>query len=119
MSVYSIQYDSILDLCQDQSRRIVLAMLAEEQRSLTVNDLAKTILKDTQQAPITAMPDDMMSDISLSLHHVHLPKLDSAGLINYDSERQVVEPTERFDQVQPTMAPILAGDPELETPTEL
>lgn len=117
MNEHSIQYDSILALCQDEQRRIVLATLAEEQQSLTINDLAKTIHTDTQQTPMTAMPDDKLSEIGLSLHHVHLPKLDSAGLISYDAERQTVEPTELFDRVQPTMSPILAADPELETPT--
>jgi len=39
MSEDSIAFDSVLDLCQNQHRRIVLGTLAEEQRSLTVNDL--------------------------------------------------------------------------------
>ena len=115
----SAAFDSILDLCQNQHRRIVLAVLAEEQRSLTLNDLAKTVLKYNHQTPITEVSEDVITKIRLSLHHVHLPKLASEGLIEYDLEKQLVEPTEQFDQVQPTLSTILDTDPTLEAPMEL
>ncbi|WP_425606525.1 DUF7344 domain-containing protein [Halomontanus rarus] len=55
----------------------------------------------------------------ISLSHVHLPKLTAEGLINYDPERQLVEPTEQLDQVQPTLSTILDADSSLEAPIEL
>ncbi|RBI60746.1 hypothetical protein DMJ13_17485 [halophilic archaeon] len=119
MSRDSIGFDSVLGLCQHQHRRIVLALLTEEQRSLTLNDLTKTILKYNHQTAITEASEDVITEIRLSLHHVHLPKLASAGLINYNPERHLVEPTEQLDQVQPTLSPILEADPTLEAPLEL
>ncbi|SFS44361.1 DUF7344 domain-containing protein [Halostagnicola kamekurae] len=115
----SSAFDSALDLCQHQHRRIVLGTLAEEQRSLTVNDLTKVVLKYNHQTPITEASTDVLAEIRLSLYHVHLPKLAADGLITYDSERQLVEPTEQFDQVQPTLSTILDADPSLETPMTL
>nr|WP_049904553.1 hypothetical protein [Natrialba asiatica] len=111
--------DSILSLCQDKHRRIVLAMIAHEKRSLTLNDLTKTVLKYNHHTPITEVPEDVLVEIRRSLYHIHLPKLSAAGLITYDQERQFVEPTEQFDQVQPTLSKILDVDPELETPIKL
>ncbi|WP_425607441.1 DUF7344 domain-containing protein [Halomontanus rarus] len=55
----------------------------------------------------------------ISLSHVHLPKLTAEGLINYDPERQLVEPTKQLDQVQPTLSTILDADSSLEAPIEL
>jgi len=119
MSEDSIAFDSVLDLCQNQHRRIVLGTLAEEQRSLTLNDLTKAILKYNHQTPITEASENVLTEIRLSLHHVHLPKLASKGLINYDPEKELVEPIEQFDQVQPTLSTILDADPSLEAPMKL
>ena len=111
--------DSILDMCRHQHRRIVLALLETEQRSLTLNDLTQAVLKYNHQASPTAASEDVLTEIRLSLHHLHLPKLASDGPITYDPDRQVVEPTEQFEQVQPTVSMILDADPTLETPIEL
>ena len=119
MSEDSIAFDSVLDLCQNQHRRIVLGTLAEEQRSLTLNDLTKVVLKYNHQTPITEASADVLIEIRLSLYHVHLPKLASEGLINYDPERQLVEPTEQLDQVQPTLSAILDAESSLEAPMKL
>ena len=111
--------DSILNMCRHQHRRIVLALLKTEQRSLTLNDLTQAVLKYNYQASPTAVSEDVLTEVRLSLHHIHLPKLASDGPITYDPDRQVVEPTEQFEQVQPTVSTILDADPALETPIEL
>lgn len=115
----STAFDSVLNLCQDQHRRIVLAVLTAEQRSLTLNDLTQTILKYNHQTPITEASTDEITEVRLSLYHRQLPKLASEGLIDYDSERQLIEPTERLEELQPTLATILDADPTLKKPIEL
>lgn len=115
----STTFDTVLDLCQHQHRRIVLAILAAEQRSLTLNDLTKTVLKYNHQTPITEVSEDVLAEIRLSLYHVHLPMLTSEGLITYDPEQQLVEPTDQFEQVQPTVSMILDADPTLDVPISL
>ena len=119
MSEPTSDFDSVLDVCRHQHRRIVLALLAAEGRSLTLNDLTKTVLKYNHQASPTEVSEDVLTEIRLSLYHVHLPKLASDGLITYDPDRQLVEPTEQFEQVEPTLATILDADYTLETPVEL
>ncbi|WP_411965714.1 hypothetical protein [Haloferax sp. YSMS24] len=114
-----IDFNSVLSLCQNQTRRIVLAVLTEEHRSLTLNDLTKTVLTYNHQTSSTEASEDAMTKVRLSLHHVHLPKLASGGLITYDPERQFVEPTELLDQMQPTLSTILGADPSLDAPMEL
>ena len=119
MSETTSAFDSILDLCQHQHRRIVLALLEAKQRSLTLDDLTQTVLKYNHRMSPTAVSEDVLTEIRLSLHHLHLPKLASDGFITYDPDRQLVEPTEQFEQVEPTLATILDADPTLETPIEL
>lgn len=113
------QFDTVLDLCTDQHRRIVLAILTEERRSLTVDDLTETIVKYNHQASMSDVSEDVLDQVRLSLHHVHLPKLAQAGVVEYDPERHRVEPTEQFDLLQPSLSAILDADPTLDVPIEL
>lgn len=119
MSKGSVALDTVLDLGGDQHRRIVLAVLAHEQRSLTMNDLTKAIAKHNHHAPVREVPKDDLSEVQISLHHVHLPKIEASGLVDYDQDRGVVEPTEQFEQVQPQLSALIDADPALESPVEL
>lgn len=112
-------FDTVLDLCQDRYRRIVLAVLVEEQRLLTVNDLTKTVLNHNHQTSIIEGSIGRLTKIKLSLLHTHIPKLEMEGVIEYDRERQKVKPTEQLDQLQPYLSAIINLDPDLEEPVGL
>jgi hypothetical protein len=62
---------------------------------------------------------DVLTEITLSLYHTHLPRLASEGLVTCDPDRELVEPIEHFEEVQPTVSTILDADPTLESPVEL
>ena len=119
MSEETIAFDSVLDLCQSQHRRIILGILIEEPQSVTLDDLTKAVLKYNHQTPITEVSDDLLAKIRTSFYHVHLPKLAAEGLIIFDPEHQLVEPTDQLEQARPTLSTILDADPTLNTPIEL
>ena len=114
-----IAFDTVLDLCGDAHRRIILAALETEGRPLTMDDLRGAIFAYNHYSPVTDASEKLLTDILASLQHTHLPKLESAGVIDYDSEWQLVGPTKQFDQLQPHLAAILSTDPNLEKPIEL
>ena len=115
----SIAFDTVLDLAGDRHRRIVLAVLANERRSLTVSDLAKAIVKHDHHVPVREMSKESLSEAHISLHHVHLPKIGASGLVDYDRERRLVEPTEQFEEAEPQLSGLIEADPALEPPVEL
>ncbi|MFA9501263.1 hypothetical protein NP511_03320 [Natrinema thermotolerans] len=119
MSKKPIAFETVLDLCRNRRRRVVLAVLDGERRPLTVNDLRRTVLTQTHQTSVTDVSDGVLTEIRLSLRHTHIPKLESEGVIEYDSERKLVRPTDRFDRLQPQLSAILGADPELEDGIEL
>ena len=119
MSENPIAFDTVLDLCADQHRRIALGALANEQRSLTVNDLTKAIVKHNHHTPMIEMPKGSLTELQISLHHAHLPKIEASGLIDYDQERGRVEPTAQLEQIQPQISAIIEADSDLESPVEL
>lgn len=119
MSGDSVVFDELLEQCCDQHRRIVLAVLAGEQRPLTIKDLTKSIIEHNHHLTVPDVPGETLTRIQVRLHHLHVPKLERGGLVDYDPERRVVEPTARFDAVLPEVLPILEADPELGGPIEL
>ncbi|WP_440772249.1 DUF7344 domain-containing protein [Natronorubrum sp. DTA28] len=119
MTEETIDFNTVIDLCRDEHRRIVLSVLAAEQRSLTVNDLRTVILTRNHHTPVTDASEEVLTEIGVSLTHTHIPKLESAGVIEYDSDRQLIVPTEQFDQLQPHLSTIIDTDPNLDEPIEL
>lgn len=115
----TVDFDTMLDLCRDQHRRIVLAVLADQQRPLTKRDLTSAIVTHNHHSSMTEITAEQHTEIECSLYHVHLPKLDAAGLVHYDRERGIVEPTEQFEEVQSRLLTVVEADPALEPPIGL
>jgi hypothetical protein len=109
----------MLDICRNQHRRIILGVLLAEQRSVTLDDLTQTVLEYNHHIPRTEAADELVAEIRIALHHKHIPKLASDGLISYEPDRDRVAATDQLEGVQPIVAGILDADPELEAPIEL
>ncbi|WP_440991882.1 DUF7344 domain-containing protein [Haloarchaeobius baliensis] len=67
--------DRLLDLLSVRRRRQVLATLSTGQGPLSVEELGRQLSDD----------DSQVERVQLELHHTHLPKLDEAGLVDYDT----------------------------------
>lgn len=109
----SLGFDTVLDLCANERRRIVLAALAAEDRTRSITDLTRTIVREQRHADVDDVPDETVEQIRSSLHHSHLPKLESAGLVEYDTETNHLERTDDFEDLQPHLSAILGADPML------
>ncbi|UPV74258.1 helix-turn-helix domain-containing protein [Halorussus limi] len=73
-------------LLGDSLRRRTLRALDPDERPVALSELRDRVA------------DGSDSDtVAVRLHHVHLPKLDEAGLVSYDPERNVVEARPRPD----------------------
>lgn len=115
----SIEFDTVRDLCRARHCRIVLAVLAGERRSLTLRDLTTKVLEYSDQPPMSELSAEGSNQIRASLRDVHIPRLESIGVVELDPEREVVEPTGQFDQLEPHLSAILDGDPDFEPPINL
>lgn len=76
--------DGAVECLTDGTRRRVLAALAAGDGRAERRGLAETV------AGSATSPAD---ELRATLHHVHLPKLDAHGFVDYDVERGVVERT--------------------------
>lgn len=111
----TLSFDEVLDLCRDEHRRILLAVLSEREQ-VSIEQLTADIVQHNHHATVAEISDDMESRIRTSLHHKHLPRLADAGLLEYDRDAKRVQRTDEFDRVQPHLASILDADPVLGTP---
>lgn len=66
----------------DERRREILALLGAEPGPLSRAQLARAIATDDGRHSVT--------DLSIALHHKHLPKLEDSGLVEYDPEAETV-----------------------------
>lgn len=69
--------DAAFEVLAHRHRRVVLSHLADSNGTATFDQLASAITADPGA-------DESPDVVRLQLHHVHLPKLQQAGLIDYD-----------------------------------
>lgn len=71
----------------DGRRRDACAILATEGPSVDNRILARLIAAREYDVDPDDVPDQVVDDVLASVHHVHLPVLEDAGLLEYDHER--------------------------------
>lgn len=78
--------DSIVDVLGDARSRRILDHLADRTRPVGLNALARVLVESTglQES------EETTDRIAVELHHLHLPKMQALGLIDYDACRRVV-----------------------------
>lgn len=78
-------WDEVLGCFADERRRVVLSTLSLNDGPMDRADLAAEVAETAE-----ADAQDSVHDVLVELHHVHLPKLDEAGLLTYDVEDHTV-----------------------------
>lgn len=76
-----------------ERRRLALDVLSERTTSIETGALATAVA--TQEDGTDVDSEATFAEVLIDLHHVHLPKLDEAGALDYDPERRVVEPVDQ------------------------
>jgi hypothetical protein len=78
----------IHDILRNDRRRNVIKCLQDRGRGVALRDLAEHIAEiETNESP---PPSNIRDSVYVSLHQTHLPKLDDAGIVDYDSDRKTI-----------------------------
>jgi hypothetical protein len=81
-----IEEAEIHDVLRNERRRRTIEHLREESGMVSLRDLSEAIAAaETGETP---PPRNIRESVYNSLHQTHLPKLDSLGVVRYDSDRQ-------------------------------
>lgn len=86
------EVDVALQLLSDRRRRLLIDVVRTYEEGLTLPDAAEEVAKRETGVPVTALSPEHIKDVYISLYHDHLPRLTDAGLLEYEQERDLVEP---------------------------
>ena len=86
-----IDRDAVFRLLAEKRRRHALYYLRKsDSGSVVLTELTDGVLASTAGVPTEEVPDEEYVSLLHELHHVHLPKLAEAGVVDYYPERHLV-----------------------------
>ncbi len=96
--------DERFHLLQNERRRLVIRYLREadsdaEDGRVWMRDIAEQVAAWEHDTTVAQLSSTERQRVYIPLYQNHLPKLDEAGVIDYDQSRGVVVPTERVDRL--------------------
>lgn len=90
--------DAVFDAMADQLRRHVIRCLPEEGHAVGLSELAWAVAEVEAAESGTDIAPETVTDIETSLYHLHVPKLEAAGVVEYDQDRNLVRVSTGADQ---------------------
>lgn len=86
--------DVVFTILADQRRRYTLNCLKEQETPLTLTKLAEEIIFRENSTYINEFPSEEVNQVSLSLYHNHLPRMEDANIIHYCQTEDAIIVTE-------------------------
>jgi hypothetical protein len=103
--------DGIFHILQCRRRRLVLKYLCEYdgEEPIGMSDIAEHIAALEHDTTVDGLRSQQRQRVYIPLYQSHLPKMDDAGIIEYNQDRGLVETTDRTHELQP----YLDGEPRI------
>ena len=89
--------DVIFELLKNRRRREVLAYLLEADDTVTLGELAEQIAAWENDTEVSALSSDQRKRVYVALYQTHLPKMDDAGIVEYDQDRGLISLADNAD----------------------
>ena len=91
-------------------RRLVLAILQDQTSPLSERELATHLVAEEGEKSLVAVTSEEAAEVHADLHHVHLPRLTAASLVERDSEAETVTTTNHPVLDDPQLKMIIEAD---------
>ena len=89
--------DVIFELLKNRRRREVLQYLLAQDGTVTLGELAEQIAAWENDTDVNGLNSDQRKRVYVALYQTHLPKMDEAGIIDYDQDRGLIELADNAD----------------------
>ncbi|OVE85994.1 DUF7344 domain-containing protein [Natronolimnobius baerhuensis] len=93
----SLSKDVIFELLKNRRRREVLTYLLEAEETVTLGELAEQIAAWENDTDVNALSSDQRKRVYVALYQTHLPKMDDAGIVEYDQDRGLISLSDNAD----------------------
>ncbi|GGN22768.1 DUF7344 domain-containing protein [Halarchaeum nitratireducens] len=91
--------DDLFEVLSNRRRRYAVHALKDEEEGATIGDVAEQVAAWEYDTEVEAVSYDERKRVYTALQQSHLPKMDEAGVVDYDKDRGTVEPTEVLEDV--------------------
>jgi len=102
--------DVVFDILSSARRRYVLYLLRTEDAPVELTELAEDVAAWENDTTVAELTKQQRKRVYVSLYQTHVPKLEDAGLVNYDQDTGEVELTPAANDVDQYLNP---GDREI------
>lgn len=89
-SAGELSIDEVCHILQNGRRRNALQFLREADEVVRMGDLAEAVAAWENETTVDRLRCEQRKRVYIALHQVHLPKLDEAGVVDYDSDRGTI-----------------------------
>jgi len=95
-----VSEDELFDVLANQRRRFAVHLLKrEEDDSIAIGDMAEQIAAWENGSELTEITGTERKRVYTALQQSHLPKMDDAGVVEFNKDRGVIEPTPALQNV--------------------
>ena len=93
--------DLVFDVLKNRRRRYALHYLRRAEETVQLSELAEQVAAWENDITVDAISAAERKRVYTALYQSHLPKLDDAGIVDYNQNRGIVELSEASEQLDP------------------
>lgn len=94
-----LSQDVVFDLLSSPRRRFVLYYLNQVDGEVEIGELADEVAAWENDTDVDDLTSQQRKRVYVSLYQTHVPKMEDAGIIEYDSDRGVVALADQADDI--------------------
>ena len=91
--------EEVFEVLRNQRRRYVLQYLKQDDRAVELGNLAQQVAAWEYETTTDEVTPEQRKRVYTTLQQTHLPKMDEAGILEFDSNTGIVVPTGRTRDV--------------------
>jgi len=89
----------IFEVLRNQRRRYVVQYLKQDDRPVELGDLAQQVAAWEYETTLEGVTPEQRKRVYTTLQQTHLPKMDSTGILRFDSDEGRIESTDRTQDI--------------------
>ena len=108
-SAATLSQDDVFDLLSNSRRRFVINYLLRVDRAVSIQELSRELAMWEFDATAEELTDQEEKRIYVALYQTHVPKLEEAGIVDYDTDTGLIQLDEQATELQPYVEEDLPG----------
>jgi DNA-binding transcriptional ArsR family regulator len=93
-----LSQDEVYHLLSNPRRRFIISFL-RKRHEIGLQELAAEVAAWENETPVDELTDQQQKRVYVSLYQTHIPKLEDAGIVRYDSDTGQVQLRDRVEQL--------------------